>query len=117
MLLRARSPTLSPPWVVRGVPPSRRATKRCIQGPAGRDASRYRKRPESMHNLARSRGQTQDPLVHVTELMLPPLSARIGLLCCGVLVCFSTLLTGQTPSPQSGEYNIGGAISGDQDFP
>src|SRR6266542_3455633 len=29
--------------------------------------------------LPRSRGQTGSPLLHVTELMLPPLSARTGL--------------------------------------
>src|SRR6266496_4301452 len=49
--------------------------------------------------------------------MLPPLSARIGLLCCAIVCCFSISLTGQTPFSQSGEYNIGGANSGDQDFP
>src|SRR5216117_1995629 len=70
-----------------------------------------------MDDQPRSRGQTEDPLLHVTELMLPPLSARIGLLCCGVVVIFSTTLAGQTPSHQSGEYNIGGANLGDQDFP
>src|ERR1043166_5561599 len=66
---------------------------------------------------ARSRGQTEDPLVHLTELMLPPLSARIGLLCCAAMVCLPTPSQGQIPSPQSGEYSICGAISGDQDFP
>src|SRR5207247_9853171 len=69
-----------------------------------------------MDDQPRSRGQTEDPLLHVTDLMLPPLSARIGLLCCGVVVIFSTTLAGQTPSHQSAEYNSAGANLRDQEF-
>lgn len=48
--------------------------------------------------------------------MLPPLSAPLGLLCCGVMISFSTILTAsaQTISPFSTEYNISGALPGDQ---
>ena len=63
-----------------------------------------------------SRGQGHDPLLHVTELMLPPLSARIGPLSSGCAVIL-TLLAAQTPASQAGEYPIGGALPGDQDFP
>src|SRR5690349_6852044 len=41
---------------------------------------------------ARIHGQRQGTLLHVTELMLPPLSARIGPLSCGWAVFFLTLL-------------------------
>ena len=63
-----------------------------------------------------SRGQQHDPLLHVTELMLPPLSARIGPLSSGCAVIL-TLLAAQTPVSRAGEYPIGGALPGDQDFP
>ncbi len=49
--------------------------------------------------------------------MLPPLSARTGLLCCAVVFCFLPILKGQILTSQSGEYHVGGAISGDQLFP
>lgn len=48
--------------------------------------------------------------------MLPPLSARIGPLSSGCAVIL-TLLAAQTPVSQAGEHPIGGALSGDQDFP
>lgn len=67
--------------------------------------------------LAVSRGQTHDPLLHVTELMLPPLNARRGLLSSGRAVIFLTLLTTQAPVSRAGEFPIGGALPGDQDFP
>jgi len=64
-----------------------------------------------------SRGQQHEPLLHVTELMLPPLSARIGLLSSGCAAIFLTLLAIQTPVCEASEYPIGGALPGDQDFP
>ena len=67
--------------------------------------------------LAVSRGQRHDPLLHVTELMLPPLSARRGPLSSGCAVIFLTLLAIQPPVSQAGEYPIGGSLPGDQDFP
>lgn len=64
-----------------------------------------------------SRGQQHDPLLHVTELMLPPLSAPIGPLSSGCAVIFLTLLATQAPIAWAGEYPISGALPGDQDFP
>lgn len=49
--------------------------------------------------------------------MLPPLSARSGPLSRGCAVIFLTLLTIETQVSQAGEYPIGGALPGDQDFP
>ena len=63
-----------------------------------------------------SRGQSHDPLLQVTELMLPLFGTRKGLLSSGCAVIFLTLLAAQTPASQAGEYRIG-ALSGDQDFP
>jgi len=64
-----------------------------------------------------SRGQRHTPLLHVTGLMLPPLSARTGLLSSGCAVIFLTLLAMQTPVCQAGEHPLGGALPGDQDHP
>ena len=71
---------------------------------------------DSSRKIMVSRGQSHDPLLQVTELMLPLLGTRIGLLSSGCAVIFLTLLAAQTPASQAGEYPIG-ALSGDQDFP
>src|SRR6185503_8511741 len=73
--------------------------------------------PGFSRKLEVSRGQQHDPLLHVTELMLPPLSAPMGPLSSGCAVIFLTLLATQMPLSQAGEYPIGGALPGDQDFP
>jgi hypothetical protein len=49
--------------------------------------------------------------------MLPPLSARKGPLSSGFAVIFLTLLATQAPVSRAGEFPIGGALPGDQDFP
>jgi len=49
--------------------------------------------------------------------MLSPLNPRQGVLSRGLTVIFLTLLAARTLVAQTGEYPIGGAISGDQDFP
>jgi hypothetical protein len=49
--------------------------------------------------------------------MLPPLGARIGLLSSGCAVIFLTFLATHAPVAQAGEYPIGGALPGDQNFP
>lgn len=72
---------------------------------------------KSPRKLPVSRGQSHAPLLHVTELMLPPLRARRGLLSRGFAVLFSTLLAAQIPMCLAGEFLIGGALPGDQDFP
>jgi hypothetical protein len=49
--------------------------------------------------------------------MLPPLSARKGLLSCGFLVCFLTHLIVQISPASGGDYPIGGGRAGDQTLP
>jgi len=80
-------------------------------------ASRRKISTQLREKLARSRGQREYPLLHVTHLMLPPLRARIGLLSCGWAVIFLTVVAAQTLRSQTPEYPIGGALPGDQDYP
>lgn len=68
-------------------------------------------------NPARSRGQRENPLLHVTELMLPPLSIRKAVLFCGLAVLFSIQVSAQVPNLQGGEYSLSGALNGDQVLP
>lgn len=79
--------------------------------------SRFARRSDGQRTdkSARSRGQRKHPLLHVTELMLPPLRARIGLLSCGWAVFFLTLFTTQISRSQYLEYPVGGTLAGDQD--
>src|SRR5262245_1147429 len=82
-----------------------------------RGLQEWRINRESPRNLPVSRGQRYDPLLHVTELMLPPLSARLGPLSSGLAAIFLSLLAMQTPASRAGEFPITGALAGDQDFP
>ncbi len=72
---------------------------------------------QSTGRLVVSRGQSHDPLLHVTSLMLPPRSARIGPSFFALVVVIATLLTGQISDLQAGEYSILGSVPGDQDAP
>ena len=72
---------------------------------------------EHSRKMAGSRGQSRHPLLHVTELMLPPLGALKGSLSSGWAVILAILLTAQSPASRAGESSIAGALPGDQEFP
>src|SRR5688500_11426168 len=61
--------------------------------------------------------QTEPPLLNVTELMLPPLTARAGLLYFALAIGFLNSLGAQFSPAQAAEYSISGALLGDQKFP
>jgi hypothetical protein len=62
-------------------------------------------------------GQTDPRLLNVTELMLPPLAARTGLLYFALAAGFFNSLGAQFSPTQAAEYPISGALLGDQKFP
>jgi hypothetical protein len=62
-------------------------------------------------------GQRDPRLLNVTELMLPPLAARTGLLYFALAAGFFNSLGAQFSPTQAAEYPISGALLGDQKFP
>src|ERR1043165_4776349 len=68
-------------------------------------------------SVARSRGQSRSPLLHLNELMLPPQCVCIALFFCGMAAAFSTAATAQNLISSGAEYRVGGALPGDQVFP
>ena len=81
------------------------------KGPlAGRFASFAETKP------VRSHRQELTSLIHVIELMLPPLGARVGLLSYAWAALSLIFLTAFSARCQSGEFPVSGGLTGDQDY-
>src|SRR5262245_42734502 len=70
-----------------------------------------------MEKPARSRGQESGRLVHLSELMSPPLTACKTVMFCGLAAGFLATASAQVFEPLGGEMPVSGDLPGDQVFP